>query len=40
PYVDLLKHCELLILSGGVDFDLAASEIKSLLLTGSASEAY
>lgn len=32
PYVELLKHCELLILSGGVDFDLAASEIKSLLL--------
>jgi len=32
PYADLLKNCELLILSGGVDFDLAASEIKSLLL--------
>lgn len=33
PYVDLLKHCELLILSGGVDFDLAACEIKSLLVS-------
>ncbi|MFT7243274.1 MAG: HprK-related kinase B [Candidatus Azotimanducaceae bacterium] len=32
PYIDLLKRCDLFVLSGGVDFDLAAREIRSLLL--------
>ncbi len=32
PYIDLLNHCELYILSGGVDFDAAATEIKNRLL--------
>lgn len=31
-YVELLKRCELFILTGGVDFDFAAKELKSLLL--------
>ena len=33
PYVDLLNYCELYVLSGGVDFDAAAAEIKQLLLS-------
>jgi HprK-related kinase B len=33
PYIDLLNDCELYVLSGGVDFDAAATAIKQLLLT-------
>lgn len=33
PYIDLLGDCDLFILSGGVDFDAAAAEIKQLLLS-------
>lgn len=32
PYQELLEHCELYRLSGGVDFDQAALEIKNLLV--------
>lgn len=33
PYAELLNDCELFILSGGVDFDAAALEIKNHLLS-------
>lgn len=32
PYMELLKNCKLYRLSGGVDFDQAASDIRSLLV--------
>lgn len=31
PYIELLEHCDLYVLSGGVDFDLAASNIRQIL---------
>lgn len=33
PYIELLQHCEFYVLSGGVDFDDAAAQIKTELMS-------